>query len=122
VEVGAARVCGESGRSQGFTVGTKTAAMAAWQHCASAREGRWPAFMAKLKVKGRSSCVPWQQAAVWVVAWPRYGGSSIGRARSAQPARVCATRGVPGVGEGGGAMQVGGVHGAGTDGPKPASA
>jgi hypothetical protein len=37
VVVGAARVCGESGRSQGFTVGTKTAAKVAWQCCAPAR-------------------------------------------------------------------------------------
>jgi hypothetical protein len=64
VEVGAARVCGESGRSQGFTVGTKTAAMVAWQRCAPAREGWWPAFIAKLKAVGRSSCAPRQQATV----------------------------------------------------------
>jgi hypothetical protein len=78
-------------------MGTKTAAMAARQRCAPAREGRWPAFIAKLKAVGRSSCTPWHQAAVWAVAWPWYGGSGIGLvARSAQPARACATRGARG--------------------------
>jgi hypothetical protein len=88
---------GESGRSTGFTVAPEAAAMAARWRCAPAREGWWPAFIAKLKVVGSLLARQGSMSRHGQWVWPRYGGSAIGRAAQwVQPTRAREARGARG--------------------------